>query len=76
MFHDELSTPPARYVESIRFDIAKALLDQGYTATQTAERAGFPSYESLRRVFARELAMSPAAYQRRFRTARRSETVS
>jgi transcriptional regulator GlxA family with amidase domain len=73
LFHDELSTTPGRYVESIRFDMAKAFLDQGYTATQAAERAGFPSYESLRRVFARELGISPAAYQRRFRTARRSE---
>jgi transcriptional regulator GlxA family with amidase domain len=76
LFRDELSTTPARYVESIRFDIAKALLDQGYTATQAAERAGFPSYESLRRVFARELEMSPAVYQRRFRTARRGETAT
>jgi transcriptional regulator GlxA family with amidase domain len=75
LFRDELSTTPARYVESIRFDIAKALLDQGYTATQAADRAGFPRYESLRRVFARELEMSPAAYQRRFRTARRNEPV-
>jgi transcriptional regulator GlxA family with amidase domain len=73
LFHDELSTTPARYVELIRFDIAKALLDQGHTATQAALRAGFPSYESLRRVFARELGMSPAAYQRRFRTANRSQ---
>ncbi|MDQ0923859.1 transcriptional regulator GlxA family with amidase domain [Pseudarthrobacter sp. W1I19] len=75
LFQDELSTTPARYVESIRCDIAKALLDQGYTATQAAERAGFPSYESLRRVFARELGMTPATYQRRFRTARRAETA-
>jgi transcriptional regulator GlxA family with amidase domain len=73
LFTDELSTTPARYVESIRFDIAKALLDQGYTATQAAARAGFPSYESLRRVFARELQISPAAYQRRFRTALRGD---
>ena len=71
LFHDELSTTPARYVESIRLDMAKAFLDQGFTATQAAERAGFPSYESLRRVFARELAMSPATYQRRFRTSHR-----
>ncbi len=76
LFRDELATTPARYVESIRFDIAKALLDQGYTATQAAERAGFPSYESLRRVFARELGLSPAVYQRRFRTARRGEPVA
>jgi transcriptional regulator GlxA family with amidase domain len=71
LFHDELATTPTRYVELIRFDLAKALLDQGHTATQAAARAGFPSYESLRRVFARELAISPAAYQRRFSTARR-----
>ncbi|MER7802013.1 GlxA family transcriptional regulator [Streptomyces parvulus] len=70
LFRQELGTTPARYVESIRFDIAKSLLDQGYTATQAAAMAGFPSYESLRRVFTRELALSPAAYQRRFATAR------
>lgn len=73
LFREELGITPARYVESIRFDIAKSLLDQGYTATQTASMAGFPSYESLRRVFARELSISPAAYQRRFATARREQ---
>jgi transcriptional regulator GlxA family with amidase domain len=73
LFREELSTTPARYVQSIRFDIAKALLDQGYTATQAAARAGFPGYESLRRVFTRELGLTPAAYQRRFRTARRDK---
>jgi transcriptional regulator GlxA family with amidase domain len=72
LFHDELSTTPARYVESIRFDMARALLDQGHTATHAATLAGFPSYESLRRVFARELSISPAAYQRQFSTARRA----
>ncbi|MFF0777767.1 GlxA family transcriptional regulator [Streptomyces sp. NPDC003720] len=71
LFREELGTTPARYVESIRFGIAKSLLDQGHTATQTAAMSGFPSYESLRRVFTRELAISPAAYQRRFATARR-----
>jgi transcriptional regulator GlxA family with amidase domain len=72
LFHDELSTTPARYVEMIRFDMAKALLDQGHTATQTASLAGFPKYESMRRVFVRELSLSPTAYQRRFSTARRA----
>ncbi|WP_037045287.1 GlxA family transcriptional regulator [Pseudonocardia halophobica] len=72
LFHDELSTTPARYVENIRFDMGRALLDQGHTATQAAALAGFPSYESMRRVFARKLSISPAAYQRRFGTARRA----
>jgi transcriptional regulator GlxA family with amidase domain len=71
LFHDELSTTPARYVENIRFDMARALLDQGHTATHAAVQAGFPSYESMRRVFARKLSISPAAYQRRFSTTRR-----
>ena len=72
LFRDEMSTTPARYVENIRFDLARALLDQGHTATQAAALAGFPSYESMRRVFARNLSISPAAYQRRFSTARRA----
>ncbi|PQP14495.1 AraC family transcriptional regulator, partial [Rhodococcus opacus] len=41
--------------------------------TQAALLAGFPSYESLRRVFARELSMSPTVYQRRFGTAHRAD---
>lgn len=73
LFRQELGTTPARYVESMRFGIAKSLLDQGHTATHAASLAGFPSYESLRRVFAREMSISPAAYQRRFTTARRPE---
>jgi transcriptional regulator GlxA family with amidase domain len=72
LFHDELSTTPARYVENVRFDMSRALLDQGHTATHAATLAGFPSYESMRRVFARKLSISPAAYQRRFGTARRA----
>lgn len=75
LFHEELSTTPARYVESIRFDIARSLLDQGYTATEAAERAGFAGYESLRRVFTRELGIAPGAYQRRFRTAERGRAA-
>jgi transcriptional regulator GlxA family with amidase domain len=74
LFHEELSTTPARYVENIRFDMARALLDQGHTATQAAALAGFPSYESMRRVFATKLSISPAAYQRRFSTARRANS--
>jgi transcriptional regulator GlxA family with amidase domain len=74
LFREELSTTPARYVETIRFDMARALLDQGHTATRAADLAGFPSYESMRRVFAAKLSISPAAYQRRFSTARRKNS--
>ncbi|WP_436534621.1 GlxA family transcriptional regulator [Actinoplanes sp. HUAS TT8] len=75
LFREELSTTPARYVENIRFDLARALLDQGHTATQAAARAGFPGYESLRRAFAKKMSTTPAAYQRRFATARRGDEI-
>jgi len=71
LFREELATTPARYVESVRFDLARALLDRGHTATEAATGAGFGSYESMRRVFARELGLSPTAYRRRFSTAQR-----
>lgn len=68
MFRAELDTTPMRYVELIRFDMAKALLDAGHNATEAAALSGFPSYESLRRAFARHLGLSPIRYQHRFTT--------
>ncbi|MEU3510577.1 DJ-1/PfpI family protein [Streptomyces longwoodensis] len=68
MFRAELGTTPMKYVELLRFDIALALLDSGHNATEAAARAGFPSYESLRRAFARHLGISPTKYQHRFAT--------
>ncbi|CAL9277921.1 HTH-type transcriptional regulator CdhR [Streptomyces sp. SudanB5_2050] len=68
MFRAELDVTPVKYVELIRFDIAKALLDSGHNATEAAALSGFPSYESLRRAFARHLGLSPTRYRQRFAT--------
>ncbi|WP_217562404.1 GlxA family transcriptional regulator [Streptomyces sp. GbtcB6] len=68
MFRAELDITPMKYVELIRFDMAKALLDSGHNATEAAMLSGFSSYESLRRAFARHLGVSPTTYQRRFTT--------
>ncbi|WP_435303875.1 GlxA family transcriptional regulator [Streptomyces phaeoluteigriseus] len=70
MFRTELDTTPMKYVELIRFDLAKALLDSGHSATEAASLSGFPSYESLRRAFGRHLGVSPTRYRRRFTTTR------
>jgi transcriptional regulator GlxA family with amidase domain len=69
LFRDELGTTPARYVELIRFDTAKDLLDAGHSVTDTALRSGFGSSETLRRAFIQHLGVSPRAYQQRFRSA-------
>jgi transcriptional regulator GlxA family with amidase domain len=75
MFRDELHTTPTKYVELIRFDIAKAMLDAGRSATEAAMLSGFPSYESLRRAFIRRLSISPTRYQHRFATTLRDNST-
>ena len=71
LFQSELGTTPARYVEMVRIDAARAALDAGRTVADTARIAGFGSPESLRRVFVDHLGVSPKAYRERFRTASR-----
>jgi transcriptional regulator GlxA family with amidase domain len=66
LFHEELQTTPAKYVELIRFDSAKALLDAGYNVTAAAQRAGFGTSEALRRAFNSHLSVSPSSYKGRF----------
>jgi transcriptional regulator GlxA family with amidase domain len=71
LFESELGTTPARYVEMVRIDAARAALDAGRSITDTAHLAGFGSTETLRRVFITRLGVSPKAYRDRFRTASR-----
>jgi transcriptional regulator GlxA family with amidase domain len=68
LFQSELGTTPARYVEMVRIDAARAALDAGRTVSDTARLAGFGSAETLRRVFVENLGVSPKAYRDRFRT--------
>lgn len=66
LFHDELGTTPGRYVELIRFDKAKALLDAGMSVTDVAQYSGFGTSESLRRAFIAHLSIPPSKYRGRF----------
>lgn len=76
VFQSELATTPARYVEMVRLDVAKAELEAGRTVAHAARLAGFGSPETLRRVFINRLGVSPKAYQDRFRTAVREANSS
>lgn len=71
LFQAELGTTPARYVEMVRIDVARAALDAGRPVGETARLAGFGSPETLRRVFTSHLGVSPKAYRDRFRTTSR-----
>jgi transcriptional regulator GlxA family with amidase domain len=67
LFHDEVGTTPARYVELIRLECAQDLLQKGHTVAVAAARSGFGSDETLRRVFTSRLGFSPTAYREQHR---------
>ena len=61
---------PAAYVETLRVERARALLEDGAESLEAVARAtGFTSPEVLRRAFHRRVGVSPAAYRERFRLA-------
>jgi transcriptional regulator GlxA family with amidase domain len=69
-FRTEIGQTPAAYVETLRVERARALLEDGAESLEAVARAtGFSSPEILRRAFHRRVGVSPAAYRERFRLA-------
>nr|WP_322734593.1 GlxA family transcriptional regulator [Streptomyces chromofuscus] len=67
LFRAETGTSPARYVEQVRLEAACTLLVSGTDSLETVARhAGFGSPETMRRVFQREMGVTPGAYRDRF----------
>jgi transcriptional regulator GlxA family with amidase domain len=69
LFEEQLGVGGAQYVERVRVEAARALLegsDEGVAVV--AKRAGFGSEETMRRAFVREFGVSPGAYRSTFRT--------
>ncbi|MEZ5258398.1 MAG: GlxA family transcriptional regulator [Ilumatobacteraceae bacterium] len=68
-FREELGVSPARYVERVRVESARQLLETGADGVETVARScGFGSGESMRRAFQRTLAVAPSTYRRHHRT--------
>jgi len=69
-FRREVGQTPAAYVEALRIERARALLEDGAPSMErVARETGFNSPEVLRRAFQRRVGVSPAAYRERFRVA-------
>jgi len=63
-FEAATGTTPADWVEGVRFEVAKRLLEQSDEhVDQIAFRSGFTSYEQMRRTFAKRVGSSPLAYR-------------
>lgn len=63
-FMDEMMTTPARFVENIRIEAARILLETTpLTIQQIAHRAGFGNPANMRRAFVRAFQAPPAEYR-------------
>ncbi len=72
-FARDVGTTPANWVESMRLEHARELLettDLGVDAV--AAKCGFGSQETMRRAFSRRLRVSPSAYRERFQSPMRA----
>jgi transcriptional regulator GlxA family with amidase domain len=69
-FTAEVGITPARYVERVRVETARRLLeDTDQSVEQVAAAAGFGTSETMRRTFLRTVRTTPTEYRRRFRAA-------
>jgi transcriptional regulator GlxA family with amidase domain len=69
VFRAEVGCTPAAYVEQVRIEAARRLLETtGLRVDEVAATAGFGTPETLRRAFARRVGASPTEYRDRFRS--------
>lgn len=67
LYTEETGLTPARAVEQMRVDAARAMLENPAVSVRTiALRTGFGNDERMRRSFARRLGITPQAYRERF----------
>ncbi|MEM9637861.1 MAG: helix-turn-helix domain-containing protein [Pseudomonadota bacterium] len=59
-----MGVSPAKYLERMRLDLAKNLLEDGVVTKEVAGRVGFRSYSGFRVAFLRAFGLSPSAHQR------------
>lgn len=70
-FHAETGVPPGRYVDRVRLEHARRLLEDSTESVEAVSRAcGYGTSEAMRRAFLKALGTAPAEYRRRFRPAR------
>nr|WBO81538.1 GlxA family transcriptional regulator [Streptomyces sp. SBE_14.2] len=69
-FRAETGTTPGRYVDRVRLEHARRLLEDTTSGIEEVARAsGYGTPEAMRRAFLRTLGTAPTEYRRRFRPA-------
>lgn len=67
LFQSEVGLTPAAWVEAVRVDAARAILEaEAEAPKRVAARCGFANADTLRRAFIKHVGVTPAEYRRRF----------
>jgi transcriptional regulator GlxA family with amidase domain len=67
LFRSEVGATPAAWVESIRVDAVRQMLESGRVAPkQVAVKCGFADADTLRRAFSRHVGVTPTEYRKRY----------
>jgi len=67
LFRSEVGITPAAWIEAVRVNAARRLLEDGQTTPkQVAAQCGYADADTLRRAFARHLGVTPADYRKRY----------
>lgn len=66
-FTQETGLPPSRYIAKVRLNKARLMLEEStLSISRIARECGYQNSEILRRLFVRELNVSPSEYRKRF----------
>lgn len=69
VFHKEMGVTPAKYLEKLRVESARRLLEESsLSIDQIAGECGLGSADTMRRLFLRHLKANPSDYRKSFRT--------
>ena len=68
LFTKQIGVSPYRYLQSIRIERAKKLLEQGVPAIDTAAMTGFSDQSHFSRFFKEFIGLTPRQYQKIFQT--------
>ncbi|MFD0763226.1 GlxA family transcriptional regulator [Mucilaginibacter lutimaris] len=77
VFHKQTGMPPAKFIEKMRVEAARKLLeDTDRPLERIAEKCGLVNLVGMRRTFLRHLNVTPSDYRRTFRTALQDAGIS
>lgn len=76
LFRKHLGVPLVYHLQSLKMGLAKQMLEEGYSVTDTCREIGFSDCSYFIRIFKRHLGMTPLKYRSTFFTPNQSDDMN